>query len=225
MKEFFSLMGTRIAVSIKNFIEWIKVAFYYYPNFSFCKQDFFLLSQYFLISPYSISKQFLQLEGKEDLYTYGETPLTTLDYISSKCVISKDDYVIELGCGRGRGCFWLHEMLGCRVKGIDYVPLFIEKANRVKERFQLKGLDFQCEDFLKTRLEGATVIYLYGTCMEDEEIIKLIEKLKSLPVATKIITVSYSLADYAAEPLFEVMNRFTARFTWGVADVFLQRRV
>ncbi len=66
-----------------------------------------------------------------------ETPLTSLEVIARECQLSVRDVVFELGCGRGRTCFWLNQFIGCAVIGIDYVPAFIEKALKVKRRFHI----------------------------------------------------------------------------------------
>ncbi len=223
-KNFIDLLWTRLVVTKKNTVEYYRVMGRFYGNANFRWQDIALLSQYLFRSPYKINKQFLLKRGEKEVYTYGETPLTTLEKIVDACQIGPKDHVIELGCGRGRVCYWLHHIKGCTVKGIDYIPEFIEKANLVRKKFHVKGVSFECCDLLEADLEGATVIYLYGTCLEDEYIRKLAEKFKTLPSGAKIVTVSYPLTDYAADVDFEIMKRFPLEFTWGSADVYLQIR-
>ena len=75
---------------------------------------------------------------------------------------------------------------------------------------------------MQTDLKKATVIYLYGTCLEDHTIKALISRFKQVAPGTRIITVSYALSDYTDQPLFETMKRFPARFTWGEGDVYIQ---
>ena len=219
--EWLQLFWTNLVVKKRNFMEYLKVVAWYYPNIAFMKIDLAVLSKYLFKSPFAISKEFMIKKGEKDIYVYGETPLTTLDYIADQCDFSSADTVFELGCGRGRGCFWLHCILNCKVVGIEYIPEFVKCANKVKEKFDVKGVEFRLEDILKTDYTGATVLYLYGTCFETPFINKLIERFSHLPSGTKIITVSYSLNDYTDRPLFEVMKRFTARFTWGETDVYL----
>lgn len=217
-------IGLQMTVSWKNFLDFIQTAKRYYSNWSFCKVDLSLLLLYLGNSPFAISKQFLVQRGEKDLYAYGETPLATMDHIAKECQLSSRDTLFELGCGRGRTCFWLNAFVGCKVAGIDYVPEFIKNANIVKSRFNVNGVEFHLQDMLDTDLSGATAIYLYGTCLEDVQIITLIDKFKKLPPGTKIITVSYPLTDYTHDPIFEVMKRFTGKFTWGEGDIYLQVR-
>lgn len=220
-KEYFELLLVNIKFKLNNFIQYLKIVVNYYPNYQFFKIDSYLLSLYLFSNPFKISKLFLKQRGESDLYTYGETPLTTLEQISSECQFSADDVVFELGCGRARTCFWLNQFIGCRVVGIDYVPEFIKKAKQVKEHFQLENIDFREKDFLKADFTGASVIYLYGTCLDRPAIESLIEKFKKMPSGTRIVTVSYSLLDYTKQPLFDLVKSFPAKFSWGTANVYL----
>jgi len=217
VKEFFQLLWLNVVVTKRNFVEYIKVVFRYYSNFSFMKTDISLLTHYLFKNPFRMSKHFLVKKGEEEVYAYGETPLTTLEMIAKECAITPDDTVFELGSGRGRNCFWLHHFIGCKVVGIEWVPSFVRHANSVQ-----KEISFRHEDMFESDLSGATVIYLYGTSLSDDKIKKLSQKLSSLPPGTRIITVSYPLSDYCPEGPFEVMRLFPAKFTWGKADVYLQ---
>lgn len=223
-KEYLELTWLNFKVSIKNFFEFLKVASHYYSNKSFAKIDLFLLISYLFQNPFTISKRFLQKKGESNIYAYGETPLTTLENISKECRITASDVVYELGCGRGRTCFWLNSFIGCHVVGIEYISEFVERANEVKAKFQVDDVEFRKEDMFKTDLSKATVLYLYGTCLEEPQIQQIIENCKKMAPGSKIITISYPLTDYTKEPLFEVMKRFEASFPWGVTDVYLHVR-
>lgn len=205
----------------REFLEYLKVIFRYYRNTSFAKIDLKLLGKYFFKSPFTYSKEFLISQGEEEIYAYGETPLTTLETIATLSHLNQKDIVFELGCGRGRSCFWLHTFIGCKVMGIDFVPAFIEKACEVKEKFRLDNLDFRQEDLLEANFEGATVIYLYGTCYATPFLKHLIKKFEGLPKGTKIITVSYPLTDYAKKGEYKVILKTSLPFTWGMGDVYL----
>lgn len=222
IKETVTLIGINIIVLFRNMIEFIKVAFRYYGCIAFLKEDIALRLMYLFHNPYSISKRFLIKKGKTDIYAYGETPLTTLELIARQCGIGPSDCVYELGAGRGRGCFWLHSFIGCSVVGLEFVPDFVDRANRITKRLALSNIEFKLANFCKSDFKGASVCYLYGTCLEDGDIKALIEKFSKLPAGTKIITVSYPLSDYAEKPYFEIMKHFTAPFTWGEADVYVQ---
>jgi len=222
VKEFFSLLWMNFVVMVRNTVEFIKVAFRYYGTFSFLKADLALRLMYLFHNPYKISKRFLMNKGADDVYAYGETPLTSLEVIAHECNIGPQDRVFELGAGRGQTCFWLNSFIGCSVVGIEFVPEFIQRANLIKRRLGIQNIEFRLADMVKTDYTGATVCYLYGTCLDDASIKALVQKFSKLPPGTKIISVSYPLTDYTDKDCFEVMKRFTVPYTWGNADVFLQ---
>jgi len=220
--EFFKLLWINFHLSFFNVLEYFKVIIRYYSNFSFAKADLSLLLMYLFRNPFRINRNFLAKKGETDIYQYGETPLTTLDLISTECEIAKSDHVFELGCGRGRTCFWLSSFIKCRVTGIDFVPFFIDHARIVNLKSKKDGLQFILGDFLQVDLTGATFLYLYGSNLDDEIIQELTKKFETLPVGTKIITTSFSLEDYTPETSYRIIKCFTAPFVWGQADVYLQ---
>lgn len=220
--EIFSLLWISIIFKIKTLFEFIRVMLYYYPNKAFAKIDLSLLHAYLFSSPFLISKHFLMEKGEKDVYAYGETPLTSLDKIAKTCDIKKLDVVYELGCGRGRTCFWLNSFIGCKVIGVEYIPAFIQKAEDIKKRWNVAGVSFKQEDFLNTDLSDATVIYLFGTCLDEGSIRHLAERIMNLSQEIKIITVSYALNEFLDFPAFRLIKQFPASFPWGTTDVYLQ---
>jgi len=198
----------------------LRSAWRYYGNRTFAKVDLHLSSHYFFHNPFRISRRFLEKTGEEEVYAYGETPLTTLEQICKEFDVSSDDTVFELGCGRGMTCFWLNIIWGCNVVGVEMIPEFVEAAQSTVQKYHLKNIRFRLDDMFESDLSGATVIYLYGTCLKDHEIQRLAKTLSGLPPGTKIITTSYSLAEYT--PMISEIGQIQGRFAWGTADVYLQ---
>jgi hypothetical protein len=223
VKDYAELFWINLRVQSKDFAEYMDVIYRYYANnYQFAKVDSYLVYSYLFTNPFRISKHFLKNKGEKDIYCYGETPLTSLDKIARECKLTSSDTLFELGCGRGRTCFWFNSFIGCKVKGVEIIPEFINRANRIKNKFKISGIEFLQDDMLHTDLTGATAIYLYGTCLEKNFIHRLIDRFSALAPGTKIITVSYPLSDYTSKPLFELMKRFPVKFSWGIADVYLQ---
>lgn len=222
VREYFTLLGINLIVKSRNFLEYLCVIYRYYRKIPFAKIDASLVLTYLFDNPFSISRRYFMHRSNSDEYTYGETPLTTFDRISKEARITAQDTVYELGSGRGRVCFWLKSFVGCKVVGVEIVPDFVIRAKRIQRKLGIEGIEFRTEDFLKTDIKNATVVYLYGTCLEDETIKQLIKRFKDLTPGTRIITVSYALSDYTDHPIFETMKRFPARFTWGEGDVYIQ---
>ncbi|MBS4168326.1 class I SAM-dependent methyltransferase [Parachlamydia sp. AcF125] len=217
---YWQLLQLNLKVKYRNFKEFCTVVKRYYGNRQFFQCDLLLLCQYLWQNPFAISKNFLMRKEEKEIYAYGETPLTSLEKIAAACQITSKDVVYELGCGRGRSCFWTHCFYQCSVIGIDFVPAFIQKAEKVKAKCHLQAIEFRCEDMLQTDFSKGTLFYLYGTCLEEDLIKKLLEKFKSLPAGTKIVTVSYPLTDYS--PDFALIKTLSVPFTWGEGDVYIQ---
>lgn len=203
--------------------ECLRVGWRYYHKISFMISDILLASHYILKNPHQVSKAFMKKRGEREIYVYGETPLTTLDLIMRNCSVLSKDVVFELGCGSGRTIFWLRHFIRCKAIGIDYQPTFIKRANRIKEWLHLDKTHFLLEDFLNADLRKATVIYLYGTCLNEATIKHLVAKFEQLRPETKIITVSYPLTEYSNR--FRIVKKFPARFPWGKAEVFFNQQL
>ncbi len=160
-----------VKTSFFRLFEWLTVVWLYYRReMVFFWVDFLLARHYLFKSPHRVSKAFMKAEGAANIYAYGETPMTTIDQIARECHILSHDRVYELGCGSGRSCFWLHLFVKCHVIGVDHLPDFIEKAEKVKKRMRLSGIQFVRNDMRQVDLNQATVIYLYGTCLDEKTI-------------------------------------------------------
>lgn len=195
-------------VKIFEWLEQRKVRERFYRNERFKELDLALLSAYRSKNPYRISKEFLKA------HCYGETPLTTMATIVQECELTPSDTVIEMGAGRGRTALFLAEYVGCQVIAYEQIPTFVKKfpnSPNLKILFQ----DMFSADFSK-----ATAIYLYGTMLKDNEILKL---CKAFPKKVKIITVSYPLSDYS--PNYITRKTFVGTFPWGKTEVYWNERI
>lgn len=219
MKEFCSLIGLFFLVKWRQLKEERKVRKCFYSHDSFRQCDRLLHAAYLFNNPYHISKTFLMQKGEKDIHLYGETPLTGLFQIAKKCGLKSEDYFIELGCGRGRGVFFLSHLFNCRAKGIEWIPEFVEKACAIAQHSSDENVSFSCEDMYEADLSEATIVYLYGTCLDEFSIRKIVKCLKKTSPGTKIITVSYSLTEYSDD--FSLQDRFTISYPWGEADIYL----
>lgn len=160
--------------------------------------------------------------GAQDVDTYGETPITTLWKIAQECKMTKEDHLIELGCGRGRGVFFLNDLIGCRATGIEWNPDFVHLAQQAVNHDDPTSLCYICSDMLSADLSDATMIYLFGTCLSDQYIKKLIQRIEQLHQPPQVITVSYPLSDYSDH--WQVIKEFEGSFVWGSTSIFLNRK-
>ncbi len=185
---------------------WDAVRLYYKsPKFALLDLVFGFIA--LLLNPYRICRKFLEKKGEANVYAYGETPYTSYEKIARECGIGPDDTWIELGSGRGKGCFWLGHFIGCKVIGVEQIPLFTSIANGLSFLFHMKKVRFKRGDIETVDLSKATVIYLYG----------LYPKIQ-VKKGVKIIT--------TAEPLegYQVIKSFWLRFPWGRTTAYLQEQ-
>ena len=89
---------------------------------------------------------------------------------------------------------------------------------------KITAIDVRCADYCQTSLAEASIIYLYGSNLDDQIITELAERLALLPLGVKVITVSYSLQPYLQQLAFILTDQFTVPFAWGEAEVFIQVR-
>ncbi len=189
----------------QNRIETIR-RYYKKPKFALIDLTFGFVALF--INPYRTCRKFLQKKGAAEIYAYGETPFATYEKIVEQCEIGPQDVWIEMGAGRGKGCFWLSHFLKCKVIGVEWIPQFVWIANGIKFLFNVKNVSFYSSDIQQTDLSKATVIYLYGLWPDLD-----------LPVGVKVITIS--------EPLegTKQLKRFWVRFPWGRTTAFLQEKI
>jgi len=188
----------------------VEKIFYKQPRFK--ELDALLSDAYLGSSGYEISKAYLTKKGAKDVYTYGETPLTTMAQIAESFGITSKDRVIEMGAGRGRGALFLGEYVGAQVKGVELIPRFVEIFQETvsSDRVEMIQGDMFTLDF-----SWATVIYLFGTMLGEEQIKELAARF---PKGTKILTVSYPLEEYAPE--YRVEGQLVVRFPWGKTEIY-----
>ncbi|MCY3974176.1 MAG: methyltransferase domain-containing protein [Simkaniaceae bacterium] len=194
----------------------------YYLDTRFARMDRALLRRYIFLSPYRISKRYLKKHKANDLYTYGETPLRTMEAIAKKVGIRPTDRVLDLGSGRGRAALFLTHFYNCTVIGIERIPQFVKLASHVAEKFRLERSSFIHADFLKADWPRVNVIYLYGLCCDKKEIRGIIRQLKTSQKKVRIITIGYPLEEYDKEESFTTTDTFPASFNWGEGEAFLQ---
>ncbi len=214
-----------LKVKVKDILAFLYVVRHYFYCWPFALAWCRLKLSYALVNPYLCSRRYARRQKNTSELLYGETSIHVLDRIMAAAGVSSKDHVFELGAGSGYTSLWMHYFLGCRVTAVELVPVFCWRLGRVARRLKEPRLKVRCENFLTTSLQGATVIYIYGSALEEQTIRCLATKIATLPAGTKIITVSYSLAEFMDSRVFEVTKRLTVDFDWGEADVFIQEVV
>ena len=116
--------------------------------------------------------------SKEDEhhYPYEPTPYSVLERLVESEYLSRENIVIDYGCGKGRVSFFLHDRLGCKVVGIDfdenmcdasqknlenYCRGRLENYNRVFQNIE-SDIQFSCKEAEKYEIELGDVFYFFN---------------------------------------------------------------
>ena len=190
----------------------LKTIFFFYRKPRFALADLLLGLSYLFSNPFRICRRHLEKRGEGNVHAYGETPLSSWRDIAELARLGPDDLLIDLGCGRGKLCFWSATWIGCRVIGVDWVSPFIRKASFLARFQRLPRLQFLERSLSNVELQGGAVLYLYTFHSEEESL--------DLPRGCRVITVSEPLS----HPSFQILASKTVSFPWGEAEVFVQRR-
>jgi len=175
-----------------------------------------LKKAYFFKNPYRMVRRFLEKRGDKEVYLYGETPLPLIDKILQDFSVPKNATFFDFGSGRGHIPLYLASKYKMRAYGVEEVAEFVVIANQIAVKHHLSARFF-CQDYLDWKIEP-DYVYLYGTCLEDDIIEKLV---KTSWKKTKWITVSFPFSDYSDR--FEVEKKLVGVYPWGETDIFLNR--
>lgn len=87
----------------------------------------------------------IQTAGRDDScedtnhYPYEPTPYTVLERLAESGYLSKDDCLVDYGCGKGRVDFYLSWKIGCRTIGIEFDPKMYRSAEENLARCHFSG--------------------------------------------------------------------------------------
>lgn len=196
-------------VRFSLWLDQAKTIFTFYQKPRFALVDLLLGLSYLCSNPFRLCRRQMEERGEERVHAYGETPLSLWKEIAELAEITRDDLFMDLGCGRGKLCFWTTCWIGCRTIGVDCVPAFIRRASFLARLLGFSRLQFMQGAIGQIPLRDATVLYLY-TFHPDEELL-------DIPPSTRVITVSEPLVD----PRFRVTASAQVSFPWGKTEVFI----
>lgn len=180
---------------------------------------------YLAESPFSLVKR----EGKRapvhiENLTYGETPGLTILKILQEVSPTTKDHFVDLGCGRGLTTFFVRLALGIPATGVDLIPSFIKKAEKLAQQLKIDKINFIRENLAWLTLDQVgqgTIFYLTSTTFEDELLAKIALRLDLLPQGIKLIT----LSDALPSNKFQVTKVQRYHFSWGQTDVYFHEKV
>jgi predicted RNA methylase len=128
----------------------------------------------------------------------------------------------DLGAGRGRLGLFLTLVRGQkRVLGVEFHPLMVQRAEKVRRWLKIRNLLFVHADWVKVPLDSIDVVYMYGLVIDDEASMRLTRHMSLLQEGTKIITISSWLGE-TMPGSFRLEKKLPVRFEWGETEAFLQ---
>ena len=129
------------------------------------------------------------------LAPYVPTPQEVVDRMLALAGVTKNDYVIDLGCGDGRIPVTAAKTYGARGLGVDIDPVRIAEANANAKAAGVTHLvEFKLQDALKTDVSNATVVATYLLSQSNLRLRPIITK--QLKPGSRIVTHSFSMGDW-----------------------------
>lgn len=185
-----------------------------YPHFAKVDKEFTKAYQY--LNPYQITQTYSS-QKKDSSSIYGETPLHEIARVWRYFHLYDSPLVFDLGAGRGRLALFLSYALSMKVIAVEKVPLFCEKLRKWKSPL-LSVLE---ADFFSIKYEKPALIYLYGTCLNEPEILLLIKNFLKNATPLQILTTSYPLDAYSSA--FTTQGEMLINFPWGKTKIYLNK--
>lgn len=137
---------------------------------------------------------------------YEPTPYDVLDELIESGLITGDDVVVDMGCGKGRVGFYLSNKTGCSVTGIDYDEIILEKArenytrtlrkchvefiNAAAENYEIRNTDsvFYFFNPFSEKILSSVLANIRDSYYECEREIKLVFYYPTLEYVGKLMT-------------------------------------
>lgn len=120
-------------------------------------------------------------------YGYQPTPCNVLDKIVKNGFITKDNIVVDYGCGKGRVAFYLNDTVGCAVTGVEYAEPIYRMAEDNLDRYGrdrgVRFINIPAEDYNPV---GADTFYFFNP-FSVETVQKVLDKVLSTPTAKRIV--------------------------------------
>ncbi len=187
-----------------------------YTNVRFAVADLLLGFFSLFYNPYRTCRKFLERRGESEVDLYGETPLRVFDQLMEAAQLSPNDRYVELGSGRGKSCFWAAAHYRCPVLGVDWVPRFVNLSNLIAKVAKIPA-QFRRESFFDVDLSDATVVYLYGIHLTDEQFDAMTKCFEKMKKGSRVVTIGQSLTSKQ----FALSHSVTVHFPWGETEAYI----
>ena len=131
-----------------------------------------------------------------NLAPYVPTPQEVVDRMLTLARVTKNDVVIDLGCGDGRIPITAAKIYGARGIGVDIDPQRIAEANANAKREGVTHLvTFKLENALTTDISTATVVTTYLLTASNLKLRPILTR--ALKPGTRIVAHNFGFGDWA----------------------------
>ena len=133
-----------------------------------------------------------------NLAPYVPTPQEVVDRMLALAKVTKEDVVIDLGCGDGRIPITAAKVYGARGIGVDIDPQRIAEANANARREGVAHLvTFKLENALTTDVSSATVVTTYLLSASNLKLRPMLTR--ALKPGTRIVAHNFGFGDWMPE--------------------------
>jgi precorrin-6B methylase 2 len=129
------------------------------------------------------------------LAPYVPTGHDVVDRMLSLASVTKDDFVVDLGCGDGRIPIAAAKKYGARGLGVDIDPVRIQEANANLKIAGVQNLvEFRLENLLQTDVSKATVVTTFLLSASNLRLRPILTK--QLKPGARVVTNTFSMGDW-----------------------------
>jgi len=133
-----------------------------------------------------------------NLAPYVPTPQEVVDRMLTLAKVTKNDLVVDLGCGDGRIPITAAKVYGARGIGVDIDPQRIAEANANARKEGVSRLvTFKLENALTTDVSSATVVTTYLLTASNLKLRPVLTR--ALKPGTRIVTHNFGFGDWTPE--------------------------
>jgi precorrin-6B methylase 2 len=129
------------------------------------------------------------------LAPYVPTGHDVVDRMLSLAEVTREDYVVDLGCGDGRIPIAAAKKYGARGLGVDIDPVRIQEANANLKIAGVQNLvEFRLENLLQTDVTRATVVTTFLLSASNLRLRPILTK--QLKPGARVVTNTFSMGDW-----------------------------
>lgn len=168
-----------------------------------------------LLFPFFIANQ-----SPEEL-TSGDTPYSTLHSLFNQVPHPENFNFFDLGCGDGHLLPFVARQYRIKALGLEINEEEYRRGQNKLDRYGFKQVELVYDNFLNAPIQGPAIIFVAATCLSDETLEKLENKLRVLkdPVWLFSVSVPFTI------PGWFFVRHQKMPFCWGMGTVFIYTSV